>query len=235
MNTFNNKIFEILSNLVDIIVEDTILEPNPEKKKPNSWYPNYLHNVVIDGYWRDPQRDKLSEAITGITPEKISTSIRLYLNQHDYLGGLKYLAECCGCSEEAIKEFGILYQTPILNSEENEEVIALRLENAALKEEIERLKKLLQTPKKGFSRDNITEESIKSAKVRISLKKSGYTNSYDCLDDLLEAENISLEPTIKNGYSGLVNVLKERVEKGKPEDTFVCVGINGYRVDFIFE
>lgn len=195
MNTFNNKIFEILSDLINIIVEGTVLETNPEKKKPNSWYPTYLHNVVIDGYWRDPQRDKLSDAIAGITPEKISTSIRLYLNQHDYLGGLKYLAECCGCSEEAIKEFGILYQTPIMETEDDNSELLSRIAElektlAERDAEIARLNALLNQNKIAFTKDNITAESIKTA--RVVLRKGNRIENYQNLETLLEEEEITL-------------------------------------------
>lgn len=194
MNTFNNKIFEILSDLIDMIVEKTVLETESEKKKANSWYPTYLHNVVIDGYWRDPQREKLSEAIAGITPEKISTSIRLYLNKHDYLGGLKYLAECCGCTEEDINEFGILYQTPIMETDEDSdlqlEIAKLKKENAEKDAEIARLNALLNQNKIAFSKDNITAESIKTAKV--VLRKGNRIENYPNLDTLLEEEEITL-------------------------------------------
>ena len=171
------------------------METDPEKKKSNAWYPTYLHNVVIDGYWRDPQRDKLSDAIAGITPEKISNSIRLYLNQHDYLGGLKYLAECCGCSETDINEFGILYQTPIIENENETSELLSRIDElekvlAEKDAEIARLNALLNQNKIVFTKDNITAESIKTAKV--ILRKGNRNESYPNLDTLLEEEEIIL-------------------------------------------
>ena len=233
MNTFNNKLFDILSGLIDIIVNYNVLERDPGKRKTTDYFLKCLHNTIVDDYWRDPHYEKLCEVSKRITGEKISECIRLYLKEHNYIEGLKFFSKLCGCSEDVIAEFSILYQNSIISTDEDDEDISsLKAKIKELELELEELRQI-----KRFTKDNITEVSVRYAKVVFNKEASYYSKSYSCIDELLKGEGISLSPTVKNGYSGIANILKSRVKYLTSKSKYVCFGneLEGYRIDFYFE
>ena len=223
-----NKIYDVISNLVDTMIEKTIT-PERELQTGNKYYIERFIPNVIDEYYRDPDLGKISALLESITLEDIRF-IRVLLNNNDIQGTFKYVTTKFGY-EDMSSEFYTIYRRS-----KTSEVDLLREENRLLKEEVEKLKAELAKYSKNtstkFTPDNITKDSIMHAKVVINKVQEGYRQEYSNISELLTEEGLDLEPTIKGGFDGLPAVLKKKI---KPESKFVYIVLNGYRIDFYFE
>lgn len=222
-----NKIYDIISNLVDTMMEKTIL-PERELQTGNKYYIEAFIPNVVDEFYRDPDRNKITNLLYSLNLEDIRY-VRTLLTSDEVEEVFKYITTKFGYEELGTE----LYNT--YRREQGNSQLSLKEENRLLRLEVERLTKELEkyTIKADrFTRDNITKSSIMAAKVKVL--NGEYKKEYASFKDAIKEEMI-YEDDITGGFTNIVSLCKGRLKKA-PDSNFVAIRTNtGYRIDFYFE
>jgi polyhydroxyalkanoate synthesis regulator phasin len=187
--TRQQKIYNILADLLDTINDRVInIDPNSENARDINWvYNTYYQNIIYDRYYHDEDRQFISNMLGFVSLESLKTITKEYLREKKYDQAMFVLCRFARVEEYA-QEFSDKYQTEMIQIDipDNTKILEDKIAEleATIKELREYISKLENKTEK-FTSDNITEASIKYARIEL-VKGNRTISSYETLNDLLD-------------------------------------------------
>ena len=230
MTTRNEEIYNICANIVNYMKDD-IDGYNPHMS--NSEYLDDLISKIdnlIDRKIPQYCGDDIRKDFKNINIGTMQSLRKILSKDISSLDGLKYLLTECNMSDDNIQEY--------LDKYDDENLYNFKEAYYIVKKENEELRKLLSEkdtvqPKKSskFTRDNITKESIMSARIKIK-QINGPTMEYDTLDAAIKDEAL---PEEYFNIKKILAILQVNAKKSsKSKYAYVCIS-DDTRIDFYFD